>query len=228
MFSQLFSGVFFLFLRVSGSSKSFPPPLSKKEESEYFFRMQRGDMDARDTLINRNLRLVAHIAKKYSSSPSEADDIISVGTIGLIKAIDSYKPECGTRFATYAVRCLQNEILMYFRSQKKHLADTSLNEILDTDKEGNPLTYMDILSIDDDIAERIDTKIKVEQLMKCIDTILTKREKQIIYMRYALGFSKPMTQREIAQKLKISRSYVSRIENGAIDKLKAEFQKKKL
>ena len=146
-----------------------------------------------------------------------------MGTIGLIKAIDSFRPECGTRFATYAVRCLQNEILMYFRAQKKHLSDTSLNEVLDIDKDGNPLTYMDVLSVDDDIAEKIDSKIKIEQLMKCIDEKLNKREKQIIFMRYALGFSKPMTQREISKKLGISRSYVSRIENGAVEKLKIYF-----
>jgi len=220
MMNLLFSGLFFLFLRVSGSSASFPAPLTKKEETEYFERMANGDMDARNILIERNLRLAAHIAKKFSVSVSEADDIISVGTVGLIKAIDSFRPECGTRFATYAVRCLQNEILMYFRSQKKHLADTSINDVLDIDKDGNPLTYMDILSVDDDIAERIDTKIKIERLMKCIDEVLNVREKQIIFMRYALGFSKPMTQREIAKKLGISRSYVSRIENAAIDKLK--------
>ena len=220
MFTLLFSGLYFLFLRVSGSGASFPPPLTKQEEKEYFERMSKGDGKAREILIQRNLRLVAHIAKKYSVSSSEADDIISVGTIGLIKAIDSFRPECGTRFATYAVRCLQNEILMYFRVQKKHQSDTSLNEILDIDKDGNPLTYMDILCIDDDIAEKIDSKIKIEQLMKCIDAKLNKREKQIVFMRYALGFSKPMTQREISKKLGISRSYVSRIENGAIEKLK--------
>ena len=165
-------------------------------------------------------RQVAQLAKKYSVSPSDADDIISVGTMGLLKAVDSFRTECGTRFATYAVRCLQNEILMYFRAQKKHLSDTSLNEILDMDKDGNPLTYMDILSVDDDIAEKIDLKIKAEKLMNLIEKILNKREKQIIFMRYALGFSKPMTQREIAKKLGISRSYVSRIENSAIEKLR--------
>ena len=182
--------------------------------------MSDGDKNAREVLIKRNLRLVAHIAKKYSVSTTEADDIMSVGTIGLIKAIDSFRPECGTRFATYAVRCLQNEILMYFRAQKKHQSDTSLNEVLDIDKDGNPLTYMDILSLDDDVAETIDSKIKVEKLMKSIDETLGAREKQIIFMRYALGFSKPMTQREIAAKLGISRSYVSRIENSAIEKLR--------
>ena len=218
---MLFSGLLLLFLRVSGSS-SFPVPLSKKEETEFFERMKKGDTEARNILIERNLRLVAHIAKKFNVSPSEADDIISVGTIGLIKAIDSFNVDCGTRFATYAVRCLQNEILMYFRARKKYLSDTSINEILDIDKDGNPLTYMDILSVDDDIAEKIDAKIKTEKLSKCIDEVLNSREKQIIFMRYALGFSKPMTQKQIAEKLGISRSYVSRIENCAIEKLKAK------
>lgn len=217
----LFSGLYFLFLRVSGTNASFPPPLTKKEEKEYFEKMAAGDKNAREVLIKRNLRLVAHIAKKYSVSQTEADDIMSVGTVGLIKAIDSFRPECGTRFATYAVRCLQNEILMYFRAQKKHQSDASLNDILDIDKDGNPLTYMDILSLDDDVAEIIDSKIKVERLMKCIEETLNKREKQIIFMRYALGFSKSMTQREISRKLGISRSYVSRIENSAIEKLRA-------
>lgn len=223
MFSQLVSGFFFLFLRVS-SGANFPSPLSRSEEAEYFRMARRGDENARSILIERNLRLVAHIAKKYSFSGYDSDDIISVGTIGLIKAIDSYNPESSARFATYAVKCLQNEILMYFRSQKKHSAETSINEVLDTDKDGNPLTYMDILSTEDDIAEKIDVKIKVEKLMKCIETHLTPRERQIISMRYALGFRNSMTQREIAQKLGISRSYVSRIENTAIDKLRDCFR----
>lgn len=226
MFSQILSGIFFLFLRVTPSA-SFPPPLSRSEEARYFKMAKEGDMEARKILIERNLRLVAHIAKKYSFAGCDADDIISVGTIGLIKAIDSYKPESQTRFATYAVKCLQNEILMYFRSQKKHLSETSINEVLDTDKDGNPLTYMDILSIDDDIADKIDVKIKVEKLMKYIETQLTCREKQIIFMRYALGFNKSMTQREVAAKLGISRSYVSRIENTAIEKLRACFEEKR-
>lgn len=223
MLSQLFSGFFFLFLRVSPSA-NFPTPLSRTEELEYFKKARSGDEKARSILIERNLRLVAHIAKKYSFSGYDADDIISVGTIGLIKAIDSYNPESSARFATYAVKCLQNEILMYFRSQKKHLSETSINEVLDTDKDGNPLTYMDILSTEDDIAEKIDVKIKVEKLMKYINTCLDSREKQIIFMRYALGFNKSMTQREIAHKLGISRSYVSRIENTAIEKLRECFR----
>ena len=223
MFSTLFSGFFFLFLRVS-TGANFPSPLSRSEEALYFQKAKAGDENARTILIERNLRLVAHIAKKYSFSGYDSDDIISVGTIGLIKAIDSYNPNSNARFATYAVKCLQNEILMYFRSQKKHLAETSINEVLDTDKDGNPLTYMDILSVEDNIAEKIDIKIKVEKLMKYIDLYLSPREKQIIFMRYALGFNKSMTQREIAQKLGISRSYVSRIENTAIEKLRACFK----
>lgn len=222
MISMFLSGLIFLFLRVSGTNASFPAPLTKKAETEYFERMRDGDEGARNVLIERNLRLVAHIAKKFSVNPSEADDIISVGTIGLIKAIDSFNPECGTRFATYAVRCLQNEILMYFRARKKYLSDTSINDILDIDKDGNPMTYMDILCVEDDIAEKIDAKIRTEKLAKCIEETLTPREKQIVFMRYALGFSKPMTQREIAEKLGISRSYVSRIENLAIEKLRAK------
>ncbi len=223
MISQLISGLFFLFLRVS-TSASFPSPLSKAEEEKYFALARNGDENARSILIERNLRLVAHIAKKYSYPGCDSDDIISVGTIGLIKAIDTFKQGTGTRFATYAVKCLQNEILMYFRARKKYTAETSINDILDTDKDGNPLTYMDILSVEDDIAEKIDTKLKTEKLMKCIDEHLNKREKQIIFMRYALGFSKAMTQREVAAKLGISRSYVSRIENTAIEKLRSCFK----
>ena len=220
MLGGILSGLCFLFLRVTGTGASFPSPLSKEEEADCFRRMSEGDAKARETLIERNMRLVAHIVKKFSVSPSETDDIISVGTMGLIKAVDSFRPECGTRFATYAVRCLQNEILMYFRARKKHQSETSLNDVLDIDKDGNPLTYLDILSIDDDIAEKIDMKIRIEKLLEVIETALNKREKQIIFMRYAMGFSRQMTQREIAKKLGISRSYVSRIENAAIQKLR--------
>jgi len=218
----IFSNIFFLFLRVSPAA-SFPSPLSAKEEKEYFRRCKNGDMEARNILIERNLRLVAHIAKKYYSSNVDNDDLISIGTIGLIKAIDSFDPDNGTRFATYAGKCLQNEILMFFRSQKKLSAETSLSDAVETDKDGNPLTYMDIISIDDDIADKIDLKIKTEKLLKGIDTKLDKREKQIIILRYGLGFSKPQTQREVAEKLCISRSYVSRIEKSALEKLRTIF-----
>ena len=209
----------FLFLKLSGNA-SFPPPLSKEKESEYFKRCKAGDKEARNILIERNMRLVAHIAKKYYYSGCDNDDLISIGTIGLIKAIDSYNPDSGTRFATYAGKCLQNEILMYFRSQKKQALESSLNDAVETDKDGNPLTYMDIISSDDDITEQIDLKIKVEKLMKGINENLLPIEKQIIILRYGLGFTKPITQREVADKLGISRSYVSRLESGAIKKLR--------
>ncbi len=217
---QLISHFLFLFLRVCPTA-SFPSPLSAAEEREYFEKAKKGDKNARDTLIERNLRLVAHIAKKYYSQNCDNDDIISIGTIGLIKAIDSFDPSNGARFATYAGKCLQNEILMYFRSQKKISSETSLSETVENDKDGNPLTYMDIISVDDDIADKIHIKLGVEKLMKALQTNLSKRERQIIVMRYGLGFRKAVTQRQAAEVLGISRSYVSRIEKGALEKLKA-------
>ena len=218
----MLSNILFLFLKLSGNA-NFPPPLSKEQERDYFEKCKNGDADARNILIERNLRLVAHIAKKYYSSGYDNDDLISIGTIGLIKAIDSFNPASGTRFATYAGKCLQNEILMYFRSQKKQALESSLNDAVETDKDGNPLTYMDIISTDDDIAEQIDLKIKIEKMMNGINNLLTPTEKQIIVLRYGLGCTKPITQREVAQKLKISRSYVSRLESKAISKLKDSF-----
>jgi RNA polymerase sigma factor, sigma-70 family len=214
---------FCLFLKVSGSS-AFPPPLSASEERDCFLKCRHGDMKARSTLIERNLRLVAHIAKKYYSSNYDSDDLISIGTIGLIKAIDSFDIANGTRFATYAGKCLQNEILMYFRSQKRLSAETSLSEAVEIDKDGNPLTYMDIICCDDNIADQIDLKIKTDKMMKGINTILNDRERQIIILRYGLGFTKPITQREVAEKLNISRSYVSRIEKSALAKLSELFR----
>ena len=218
----MLSNILFLFLKLSGNA-NFPPPLSKEQERDYLEKCKNGDADARNILIERNLRLVAHIAKKYYSSGYDNDDLISIGTIGLIKAIDSFNPASGTRFATYAGKCLQNEILMYFRSQKKQALESSLNDAVETDKDGNPLTYMDIISTDDDIAEQIDLKIKIEKMMNGINNLLTPTEKQIIVLRYGLGCTKPITQREVAQKLKISRSYVSRLESKAISKLKDAF-----
>ncbi len=226
--SGLLSNVIFLFLKVSGNS-AFPPPLSAKEEKEYFEKSRKGDKQARDILIERNLRLVAHIAKKYypSATSTENDDIISVGTIGLIKAIDSFNPENGTRFATYAGKCLQNEILMYFRSKKKYALETSLSDAVEIDKDGNPLTYMDIISCEDTIADDLDLKMRSCQMLKAVNTVLDEREREIIVYRYGLcEGKKPLTQREVAQKLKISRSYVSRIEKSALAKLKEELSKR--
>lgn len=222
----ILSNMLFLFLKLSGSA-NFPPPLGKEEEKMYFEKCKNGDAEARKILIERNLRLVAHIAKKYYYSGCDNDDLISIGTIGLIKAIDSFHPESGTRFATYAGKCLQNEILMFFRAQKKRTMECSLGDAVKTDKDGNPLTYMDIICTEDDIAEQIDLKIKIEKMMKGISSVLSPTEKQIIVLRYGLCGTKPITQREVAESLGISRSYVSRLESGAIEKLRKHFDGQK-
>ena len=170
-------------------------------------------------MIEHNLRLVAHIVKKYYTSAEDQDDLISIGTIGLIKAVDTFNDANGARFATYASKCLQNEILMYFRSRKRSSCEVSINETIDIDKDGNPLTYMDIISCEDTIADDIDKKIKSAKALRVINNRLTDRERTIIVLRYGLGDIKPVTQREIAAKLGISRSYVSRIEKAALDKI---------
>lgn len=216
--SLIMSNFLYLFLKVS-YSQSFPPPLPPKEEAECFRRMRAGDKKARAMLIEHNLRLVAHIVKKYYTSSTSQDDLISIGTIGLIKAIDSFDAENGARFATYAGKCLQNEILMYFRSQKKLSAEVSINETIDMDKDGNPLTYVDIISTDDTIAEDIDLKCRSERAREIIDRYLDKREREIIVLRYGLAGGRAITQRETAEKLGISRSYVSRIEKAALEKI---------
>ena len=208
----------YLLLGVS-NGQCFPPPLSKSEETEMFCRMSQGDMGARTKLIEHNLRLVAHIVRKYYSTQKNQEDLISIGSIGLIKAIDSFKFECGARFATYAAKCIQNEILMYFRSQKKLQSEVSINETIDVDRDGNPLTYIDIISVEDTIAEDIDKKIHAKKAFELINSILSSRERQILIMRFGLCGDEPQTQREVAAKLGISRSYVSRIEKAALEKL---------
>ena len=186
--------------------------------------MSEGDEKARAKLIEHNLRLVAHIVRKYYSSQPNCEDLVSIGSIGLIKAIDSFKYECGARFATYAAKCIQNEILMYFRSQKKLQGEISINETIDIDKDGNPLTYIDIISVDDTIAEDIDRRIHLKKAYELIRKALTKRERQIIEMRFGLMGAEPLTQREVAQRLNISRSYVSRIEKSALEKILSKIQ----
>jgi RNA polymerase sporulation-specific sigma factor len=214
-----------MFLRVT-QNREYPAPLSDEEENECFMLwVAKKDLNARNKLIEHNLRLVAHIIKKYYSQSDNQDDLMSIGTIGLIKAVDSYKNGTGTRFATYASRCIQNEILMYFRSRKKLSAEVSLNETIDVDKDGNSLTYMDIIAAPDTIAEDLDTKIMSERAKRIILKCLDERERQIIVYRYGLGGDEPLTQRELAKKLNISRSYVSRIEKKAIGKLKKFFEK---
>lgn len=216
---------FFAFLKVS-DDEAYPPPLTAEEEHKCFVKMKSGDMYAREKLIRHNMRLVAHIVKKYYTLSKNHDDLISIGTIGLIKAIDSFKPETGTRFATYAGKCLQNEILMYFRSQKKLLNEVSINEVLDTDKEGNPLTYIDIISVPDTIADDINRKLQIENAFSAVRKELSDREKKIIVLRYGLGANPPKTQREVAEMLKISRSYVSRIEKAALAKIRKKMKER--
>ena len=212
----------FLLLGVS-NGQCFPPPLSKKEEYREFEKMAVGDEAARAKLIEHNLRLVAHIVRKYYASYPNSEDLVSIGSIGLIKAIDSFKFECGARFATYAAKCIQNEILMHFRSQKKLQSEISINETIDIDKDGNPLTYIDIISVDDTIAEDIDKRVRLKRAYELIGQVLTDREREIIEMRFGLKHADPLTQREVAEKLNISRSYVSRIEKSALDKIQRRF-----
>ena len=204
----------------SNGEKRFPPPLSREEETENFRLARRGDMKAREKLIEHNLRLVAHIVRKYYASSAGEEDLISIGTIGLIKAVDSFDADNGARFATYAARCIQNEILMYFRSQKKLSQEVSIHETIDTDREGNALTYEDIISVEDTIADDIDAKIKITKAAEYIMKELDSREREIIVLRYGLAASRPKTQQEVADKMGISRSYVSRIEKAALDKLR--------
>lgn len=205
-------------------ANAFPKPLSPKEEDECLALAQSGDEAAKDKLIEHNLRLVAHIAKKYSqSSGIDTDDLISVGTIGLIKAVNSYNGKKSVRLATYASRCIENEMLMMMRSSKKISKEVSLSESLGGDSDGNEVTLMDILAVDeDDVIDEVNLAIESEKLYDAIENSLTGREKQIIILRYGLA-SKPYTQREIAKKLKISRSYVSRIEKKALIKMNKYF-----
>ena len=222
MFIELLRSLLFFALHVENSSV-FPKPLSKKEEQECFVLMSQGDNGARNRLIEHNLRLVAHIVKKYTSSVDEQDDLISVGTVGLIKAVSTFNHSKGAKFATYASRCIENEILMQFRSAKKSAGDIYINEPVETDKDGNSLTLIDLIDDGSDIHEQVDIMIRSKQLYSFISSCLDKRELEIIIYRYGLYGSSPHTQNETAEKLGISRSYVSRLEKKAIGKLKKRF-----
>jgi len=208
-----------MLLRVA-PSREFPPPLGSEEEKECIEKVMKGDREARKTLIAHNLRLVSHIVKKYYSQSKNQEDLTSIGTIGLIKGVDSFSNDNGVRFATYASKCIQNEILMYFRSRKKLGMEVSLDDTIDVDKDGNPLTYLDVICEEDNIAEELDMKISCEMAAKIIAKYLTEREREIIIKRYGLACEPPLTQKELAKKLGISRSYVSRIEKAALEKIK--------
>ena len=222
MLSALFcllSNSLFFTLRLSGGGGSFPKPLKPEEEKVYLERLAQGDMEARNVLIERNLRLVAHIIKKYYAQSGDQEDLISIGTIGLIKGISTFKPDRNVKLATYASRCIENEILMYFRSQRKLQGEVSLSDTLDNYNEGNSLSLMDVISVDDTMLEDLDARDACAKVRKCVRSCLTPREEAIITMRYGLDDRPPRTQREIADRCGISRSYVSRIEKKALKKL---------
>jgi len=221
--AEVVKGLLYLALHVS-SAGSFPKALSAKEEAELIKRSESGDTAAKDKLIEHNLRLVAHVVKKYYTGALEQDDLISIGTIGLIKAISSFNSSKGIRLATYAARCIENEILMCFRSLKKSANDVFISDPIETDRDGNALTLIDVISDGEDIVENIDIKIKLE-LLKGYIKDLPIREQKILQLRYGLGGRQEYTQHEVAKKLGISRSYVSRLEKKALEELYARFAK---
>lgn len=206
---------------------SFPKPLSKEKEQEYLVLSAKGDNDAKEILVKHNLRLVAHIAKKYANY-GDNDELISIGSIGLIKAVESFKSDKGTSLATYASRCIENEILMTMRTTKKHRSNVSLNEPIGVDKDGNELVIMDMLESDQNVIEDVENSIMMEKLTAITKSVLDKREYEIIKMRYGLENTGALTQREVAKKFNISRSYVSRIEKKALEKIKKSVNKEDL
>ncbi len=216
---KLASSLFYFALHVTNPN-SFPPALTAKEEAELLEKMAEGDKAAKNKLIEHNLRLVAHVIKKYDSNHCDQDDLISIGTIGLIKAVSTFKPDKGIRLATYAARCIENEILMYFRAGKKSANDVHFSDPIDTDKDGNALTLMDVVADDVNISDDIDKKMKIERMRVLLGTVLDDREREIVRLRYGLDGEEEMTQKKVAAKLGISRSYVSRIEKSALSKLR--------
>ena len=202
------------------SSGSFPKPLSKKEEEHYLNLAAQGDLEARNILIERNLRLVAHIMKKYYAQTADQEDLISIGTIGLIKGISTFDATKGARLATYAARCAENEILMYFRSQRKSAQDVSLSDYIETGTDGAALSLMDVVAEDMDLLDRVSTREQVQQLRKALQEVLTDQEREVVELRYGLRGHAPLRQREVSQCIGISRSYISRIEKRALQKLR--------
>ena len=213
--------IFTFILHICGNGK-FPKPLSEEKEKEYLLKSKNGDIKARNILVEHNLRLVAHI-KKYYAVNVDQDDLVSIGTIGLIKAINTFDMDKNIKLSSYASRCIENEILMHFRNLKKSSQNVSLEDAVDIDKDGNTLKLMDLLSIDDDFADNLDKKLNLQKINKYLTETLNKRELQIINLRYGLNGSKPLTQREVSSIMNISRSYVSRIEKKALEKLKERY-----
>ena len=220
---MLFANTLLFSLRLSGSG-SFPKPLTAAEEALWLERFARGDAEARNVLIERNLRLVAHIVKKYYTQSVDQEDLISIGTIGLIKGISSFDPSKGAKLATYAARCIENEILMHFRSLKRQQNEVSLSDSIDSDKDGESLQLMDVVGVDDTMLEDLHDRESALLLRRLVREKLTLRESEILRLRYGLGGTLPLTQREVAALFDISRSYVSRIEKKALEKLRAELE----
>ena len=206
------------------SSGSFPKPLSAEEEQAYLKRAAAGDLEARNILIERNLRLVAHIMKKYYAQTADQEDLISIGTIGLIKAVSTFDADKGIRLATYAARCVENEILMHFRSQRKSASDVSLSDYIETGKDGNALSLMDVVGQEDDLFDRLSNREDVRLLRQYMQQVLDPREQKVMTLRYELDGREPLPQREVALQCDISRSYISRIEKKALKKLRAAFE----
>ena len=224
-FLSYISQYIFLYILHIAHGESFPKPLKKDEELRFLESAAQGDMKARNILVEHNLRLVAHIIKKYYQNYDGQEDLVSIGTIGLIKAIDTYDLSKNIKLSSYASRCIENEILMHFRGNRKSSQNVSLNDAIDTDKDGNPLTLIDILASDMDVAEDVDTKLQLAVLDQYIEEELTPREKEIVIRRYGIRGEKILTQRELAQNLNISRSYISRIEKKALEKLRKRYEK---
>ena len=216
---SLFSSFIHFILGIN-TPQSYPPPLSQSEEEKLFCEKDQGSKKAREKLILHNLRLVSHIVRKYYGTAKSQEDLVSIGTLGLVKAVDTFKRDSGAKFATYASKCIQNEILMHFRSQKKLSSEISLNDVIDVDRDGNLLTYLDVVSSDESLEDDVSKQIISDKALKVIDRVLTPREKRIIVLRFGLNGKKPMTQKGIADALGISRSYVSRIEKSAIEKVR--------
>lgn len=225
MLFEILNGMYMFFILHLTSGNVYPKPLSAADEKKYLARVAQGDKEARNILVEHNLRLVAHIVKKYYTGTNDYDDLLSVGVVGLIKAINTFDAAKTRRLSSYASICIQNEILMMFRNNKKTQQEISLSESVESDKDGNNLVLMDVIAVDDDIVERIDTKFKSEKLQQYINEELDEREKTVIELRYGLNGHKEKTQREIAAMLNISRSYISRIETKALKKLRQRYDK---